>query len=91
MEQRQRDERLGEPIPEPEAVHTRPSTPQDESDDEREATELYTVRGRETGHQQLAAVRNPTNLHWYEPIKKLWIHHIRLSVPHVDCRDHLGG
>lgn len=28
--------------------------------------------------------------YWYDGIRRLWKHYVQLSVPRVDCRDHLG-
>jgi len=72
--------------------------PAEISDDEREleATELRPVRQhrntKKPKPKATSRVLSPGRpvLHWYDPIRKLWRHQIRLSVPHVDCRDHLG-
>lgn len=72
--------------------------PAETSEDEREleATELRPVRQQQNAKSQkpktISRVLSPGRpvLHWYDPIRKLWRHQIRLSVPHVDCRDHLG-
>lgn len=88
MDQRRSHEVSGDPvrdIPEPEPAHLQADT---DSDDEREATELRTVTRRPGVYRILSP--GSTQLRWYDPIKKFWRHHIRLSVPHVDCRDHLG-
>lgn len=90
MEQRKSQEVSGDPvrkgqIPEPEPAHLRDDT---DSDDEREATELRTVVQRPRLSRVLSAGLAPQ--HWYDPVWKFWRHHVRISVPHVDCRDHLG-
>lgn len=79
-----------ETVPEPEPVHTRSSDPDPESDNEREATELHSVQ--QSG-RRLSRVLSPPpreKVHWYDPVSKFWRHHVRISVPHDDCRDHLG-
>lgn len=90
-----------DPVTQPEPAHVReshesPRTAPDDSDDEREreATELRTVRSQQrTKQQRISRVLSPdsSRLHWYDPVKKIWRHHIRISVPHVDCRDHLAN
>ena len=64
---------------------------QDQADSEtgREATELHAVDERPRRISRIISSNMPQK-HWYDPIKKVWRHHIRISVPHVDCRDHLG-
>lgn len=75
----------------PEPVH--PRTPDTESDDELEATELRDVSAS-AGATIVRASRilSPAKDkgHWYDPLYKFWRHHIRITVPHDDCRDHLG-
>lgn len=87
MDQRHSQEVSGDPIPEPEPAHL--SEPQSESEDsEREATELRsTSRPR---HLRRIISPGTRSQKWYEPFWKFWRHHVRVSVPHVDCRDHLG-
>ncbi|KAI6789421.1 hypothetical protein KC360_g1878 [Hortaea werneckii] len=82
--------RPAEPIPEPpEAVHPRPTDIENESDDEREATELHTIaEQRRARHITTTPGRSQQ---WHDDIKRVWRHHIRLSVPHADCRDHLAN
>ncbi|KAI7487998.1 hypothetical protein KC351_g2251 [Hortaea werneckii] len=81
--------RAAEPILEPpEAVHSRPSNAEDESDEEREATELHNVAEQRPARH---VTTSPAGPQWQDDIKKLWRHHIRLSVPHIDCRDHLAN
>lgn len=77
------------PVPEPEPAHTRRSDADSDSDDEREATELRDVS---PGHRWHSRALTPPSaeLHWYDPVKKFWRHHVRITVPHDDCRDHLG-
>lgn len=72
--------------PEPALVRRHSQAPT-ESDDELEATELRDVPNRPVS-RVITKERPP--LHWYDPIRKTWRHNIRISVPHVDCRDHLG-
>ncbi|KAI6826235.1 hypothetical protein KC340_g10362 [Hortaea werneckii] len=82
--------RTAEPIPEPpEAVHPRPNNAENESDNEREATELHTIAEQHRTRQVTTSPGRPQE--WHADIKRLWRHHIRLSIPHVDCRDHLAN
>ncbi|KAI7512867.1 hypothetical protein KC347_g2152 [Hortaea werneckii] len=82
--------RPAEPIPEPpEAVHPRPIDVENESDDEREATALHTIA--EQRRARHVTTTPGTSQQWLADIKRLWRHHIRLSVPHADCRDHLAN
>ncbi|EGP87391.1 uncharacterized protein MYCGRDRAFT_93582 [Zymoseptoria tritici IPO323] len=67
-------------IPEPEPAHLHSG---DSSDDEREATELRDV-------WRPAVRRNVRPAHWYDGLQRWWKRNVYLSVPHVDCRDHLG-
>ncbi|KAK3636449.1 hypothetical protein LTR56_014236 [Elasticomyces elasticus] len=80
-------------IPEPEEAHIRDdaSTLHDRPDDEREAFDLHT--SGERTKRRVSRVISPGNAMraWHDPLRKLWRHHIRLSVPHVDCRDHLAN
>ncbi|GAB7363525.1 hypothetical protein MBLNU230_g3794t1 [Neophaeotheca triangularis] len=71
-------------IPEPEPAHLNPE--HHGSDDEREATEL-----RDTSHLSRPEHQPPQQQHWYTPVQQFWRHQIQLSVPHVDCRDHLAN
>lgn len=84
--------RAAEPITEPpEAVHPRPNDVENESDNEREATELQNIAGQHAPRRMTTATTPPGRpQQWHAGLKKLWGHHIRLSVPHADCRDHLG-
>ena len=93
MEDRPQDDIIGEAIREPEPAHVHDEDT--ESDSELEATELRPVTFFENDPKRrprLSRVLTPEKplIHWYDPMKKFWRHHIRISVPHVDCRDHLG-
>lgn len=80
------------PIDEPEPAHIRGGQDHHDSDDEIEATELRSVSERGSKPRRLSRIISPgkPKLHWHDPFRKLWRHHIRIAVPHVDCRDHLG-
>jgi hypothetical protein len=83
------------PVPEPQPAHTRRSDADTESDNEREATELRSVSSlHQSGRQNSRILSSPPALssdsHWYDPVGKFWRHNIKISVPHDDCRDHLG-
>lgn len=86
--------RTAEPITEPpEAVHPRPNEAENESDNEREATELQNIAEQHPPRHVTTTTTTTTPgrpQQWYAGVKNLWRHHIRLSVPHADCRDHLG-
>lgn len=60
------------------------------SADEREATELQHQPARSRRGSRILIVPKQTKRRWYDPIVSFWMHHVRISVPHVDCRDHLG-
>lgn len=102
MDSEPADEAVGDVISVPEAAHIRrdshesyETTLQDEtdSDSELEATELRRLsREIHSTLQPISHILSPGKpmIHWYDPIKKLWRHQIRISVPHDDCRDHLG-
>lgn len=97
MGRRPPDEAAGDAIFAPEPAHVReehePHAFEElTSDDELEATELRPVRAVEDQLPRLSHILSPgkPQLHWYDPVKKYWRHHIRISVPHEDCRDHLG-
>lgn len=80
-------------LPEPEPAHTRRSDADSASDNEREATELRTVTPGQHSARRRSRVLSPparSKLHWYDPVSKYWRHHINITVPHDDCRDHLG-
>lgn len=77
-------------LPEP----THPRTPETESDDELEATELRDVSATRPGTGlRTSRILSPADhkRHWYDPIARFWRHHVRISVPHDDCRDHLAN
>ncbi|KAK0946417.1 hypothetical protein LTR29_002179 [Friedmanniomyces endolithicus] len=80
-------------IPEPEQVHIRDgtSTVQDPPDDELEASELHSPADQRKQRVSRIIASGSAPSHWYDPAGRLWRHHIRLSVPHVDCRDHLAN
>ncbi|KAK4629612.1 hypothetical protein CLAFUW4_07815 [Fulvia fulva] len=89
MEQRPSQQISGDAIrriPEPEPVHI--------PDDGREAINLPQVAGPGSRHKNNP---NPPSAdiaahqHWYDLVRKFWRNHVRLSVPHVDCRDHLAN
>ena len=68
-----------------------------ESDDELEATELRQLSQDQLRREierlpRVSHVISPGQpmVHWYDPVKKFWRHSVRISVPHEDCRDHLG-
>ncbi|RMX77742.1 hypothetical protein D0869_09637 [Hortaea werneckii] len=77
----------------PEAVHPRPNEAENESDNEREATELQNIAEQHPPrHVTTTTTTTPGRpQQWYAGVKNLWRHHIRLSVPHADCRDHLAN
>jgi hypothetical protein len=84
-------------VPEPQPAHTRRSDADTESDNEREATELRSVPSfQQSGRQNSRILSSPpaisTNSHWYNlnPARRFWRHCVRITVPHDDCRDHLG-
>ncbi|KAK1072828.1 hypothetical protein LTR74_002343 [Friedmanniomyces endolithicus] len=80
-------------VPEPEQVHIRDdtSTVQDPPDDELEASELRSPADQRKQRVSRIIASGSATSHWYDPVGRLWRHHIRLSVPHVDCRDHLAN
>jgi hypothetical protein len=80
-------------VPEPEPAHTRALDADYASEDEREATELRSVTPGQQSARRRSRVLSPTarsKLYWYDPVSKYWRHHINITVPHDDCRDHLG-
>ncbi|KAI6814229.1 hypothetical protein KC332_g8019 [Hortaea werneckii] len=84
------EDRSSEPISKPpEAVHPRPTDIENESDNEREATELHTIAEQHRARLVTAGPGRPQR--WHDDIKRVWRHHVRLSVPHADCRDHLAN
>ena len=74
-------------------LHTHGADEGDEADNnEREATELHGIRNptvRSDTH--IVNPDRPVRRYWYDPARRLWRNNIQISVPHVDCRDHLGG
>lgn len=78
-------------VPEPEAAYfSRTPDADSASDNEREATELRSVT---PGARRRSRVLSPpagSKLHRYDPLSKFWRHHVNITVPHDDCRDHLG-
>ncbi|KAK3709251.1 hypothetical protein LTR37_010989 [Vermiconidia calcicola] len=84
-----RGEELQHPLP----AHVREEEQQPEqrnhSDDELEATELRPINHDKPRLSRVITPNKPMVL-WYDPVKRFWRHQIRISVPHVDCRDHLG-
>ena len=88
---KQHDEASGDVIQRPEPVHT-PDQYDTETDSELEATELRHMSQEIERLPRLSHVLSPGQpmVHWYDPVKKFWRHQIRISVPHDDCRDHLG-
>ena len=68
-------------IPEPDPVHI--------PDDGREAIDLPRVATTESRQENIS--NSGTTAHdCHDPVRKFWRNHVRLSLPHVDCRDHLG-
>ncbi|KAI7355820.1 hypothetical protein KC354_g10663 [Hortaea werneckii] len=87
--------RTAEPMTEPpEAAHPRPNQVENESHNEREATELQNIAEQHAPRHVTTTTTTTTPgrpQQWYAGVKNLWRHHIRLSVPHADCRDHLAN
>ena len=84
------DEASGDAIHRPQPAHIREET---DSDEEWEATELRQIDPDDNPRpHRLSRVITPNKpaVRWYDPIKKFWRHEVRISVPHEDCRDHLG-
>lgn len=81
----------GEVINEPAPAHIPLDQYDTESDDEDlEATELRSIdRNARPRVSRVLSQGKPIE-HWYDYVRKTWRHQIRISVPHVDCRDHLG-
>lgn len=90
MEGRPNDETSSDVVQLPQPAHLHDET---DSDDELEATELRSI-GDDTQATlpRLSHIISPglPKFHWYDPVKKFWRHEVRISVPHDDCRDHLG-
>ncbi|KAI5366284.1 hypothetical protein Slin14017_G039240 [Septoria linicola] len=74
-------------IPEPEPAHIPDGIPEDE----REATELHTATTRASRASRVLTPSLQSSPGLLSPIKKFWRHHVQISVPHVDCRDHLAN
>ena len=95
------DKASGDAVSVPEPAHfyrdsheSYETTLQDEtdSDSELEATELRRLSRDVHGTlQPISHILSPGKpiVHWYDHIRRLWRHYIRISVPHDDCRDHL--
>lgn len=81
-------------IPEPEPAHIQDHDGVPE--DEREAIDLHTPAQRKAGKQRRESrVLSPNRSRTYggtlgKEVAKVWRHGVAISVPHVDCRDHLG-
>lgn len=75
-------------VHEPEPAHIDEARHQ--SDDELEATELRPVVRCDKPRLSRVITPGQPMVHWYDPFKRFWRHEIRVSVPHDDCRDHLG-
>jgi hypothetical protein len=94
MEDRRADQPSGDPIPEPEPAHIVDDEQATQPDDEQEATELRAVSTapHSAKRRKISRIISPdkSSIRWHDPFTRAWRHHIRLSVPHVDCRDHLG-
>ncbi|KAF2482510.1 hypothetical protein BDY17DRAFT_238324, partial [Neohortaea acidophila] len=61
----------------------------DSDDQEIEATELRRLTHLPVVSHVLTDEK--PIIYWYDPVKKFWRHHVRISVPHDDCRDHLAN
>ncbi|KAH9827081.1 hypothetical protein Tdes44962_MAKER09831 [Teratosphaeria destructans] len=79
-------------IPEPEPAYTTGERPETASDDEREATELHGIKPHDETRRisRIISPDEPTVNRW-DPVRRFWRHHVRISVPHDDCRDHLAN
>jgi hypothetical protein len=83
-------------IPEPEAAHINRPDDDEIPDDEREAIDLHTPAQQKASKQKRGSrVLSPNRSSTYgwkfgEVVARLWRHNVTISVPHVDCRDHLG-
>ena len=53
------------------------------TDSDREATELRPMA------THVYSPDSPPR-HWHDFLRRFWRHQVRVTVPHVDCRDHLG-
>ena len=77
-------------VPEPEPAHL--GDADSASDNEREATELRSVTPAGRRRSRVLSPPASSKLHWYNNsvLSKFWRHHVNITVPHDDCRDHLG-
>jgi len=92
MADEQRQRRSNGAVPEPEPAHTRSADGESEHDGDREATELRSVTSarHQTRRSRVLSPPARPESHWYDPVRKFWRHSVRITVPHDDCRDHLG-
>jgi hypothetical protein len=95
MDDKPQDEASGDVVQRPEPAHSPPHSLEryeTESDDELEATELRQLSQEIERLPPVSHVISPGQpmIHWYDPVRKFWRHEVRISVPHEDCRDHLG-
>lgn len=89
----------------PQPVHAHDESFEDsEADDVQEATELRGIalpaEFRRLSRQTTAEDNEVNSIrrcrlqreerHWHAPFSTFWKRQINISVPHVDCRDHLG-
>jgi hypothetical protein len=73
-------------VQQPLATHRRhDDVSSSEDDDQREATEL----GDASDFRRVVVKRLPRS-GLAGKVRRFWRSSVRLSVPHVDCRDHLG-
>lgn len=88
-------------VPEPAHVHESyepafspdTDTDTDTDDEELEATELRELSDNaRSGMPPVSHVLSPGKPinRWDDKLRRFWRHQIRISVPHDDCRDHLG-
>lgn len=90
---------VGRAVAHPEAAHVIDAPPADDEAHEREnhpdidAIELEDLGGQAQGEgfplHRLRRIQTPRDAS-QNPIKKYWRRHVSISVPHEDCRDHLG-
>ena len=92
MDKKPQDEASGDVIQRPEPAHSIERYDTESDDDELEATELREISEESERMPRLSHVISPQKpmIRWYDPVKKFWRHNVRISVPHDDCRDHLG-
>lgn len=80
-------------VPEPEPAYVRPDA-DSTSDNECEATELRSVTPGQSARRRSRVLSPPASskVHWYSNsvLSRYWRHHVNITVPHDDCRDHLG-